>query len=200
MRRLPSEASLVRPPPAIATPSLRQLTPAPDTDSCGRGAWYLVLRVIDHLYVNCMINIYVNISSHIAYCVLISTTRHPTCLQGSFTVDPMVTSMLWVSVTSGEAVLVVVVVVCAGCWPLLKLVKPWGSRLPSETTVTVAETVLLATLTSRAPYYSVAGTVTSAHLFSARQVYSPASYSSMSWMRRCCPLLDTDTRPLLPLG
>ena len=66
MRRLPSEASLVRPPPAIATPSLRQLTPAPDTDSCGRGAWYLVLRVIDHLYVNCMINIYVNISSHIA--------------------------------------------------------------------------------------------------------------------------------------
>ena len=67
--------------------------------------------------------------------------------------DPMVTSMLWVSVTSGEAVLVLgtavaVVVVAAGCWPpLLKLVKPWGSRLPSETTVTVAETVLLATLT-----------------------------------------------------
>ena len=67
----------------------------------------------------------------------------------------MVTSMLWVSVTSGEAVLVlgtaavaIVVVVAAGCWPpLLKLVKPWGSRLPSETTVTVAETVLLATLT-----------------------------------------------------
>ena len=61
---------------------------------------------------------------------------------------------MWVSVTSGEAVLVlgtaavVVVVVAAGCWPpLLKLVKPWGSRLPSETTVTVAETVLLATLT-----------------------------------------------------
>ena len=61
---------------------------------------------------------------------------------------------MWVSVTSGEAVLVlgtaavVVVVVASGCWPpLLKLVKPWGSRLPSETTVTVAETVLLATLT-----------------------------------------------------
>ena len=59
---------------------------------------------------------------------------------------------MWVSVTSGEAVLVlgtaVGVVVVAGCWPpLLKLVKPWGSRLPSETTVTVAETVLLATLT-----------------------------------------------------
>ena len=59
---------------------------------------------------------------------------------------------MWVSVTSGEAVLVlgtaVAVVVAAGCWPpLLKLVKPWGSRLPSETTVTVAETVLLATLT-----------------------------------------------------
>ena len=66
--------------------------------------------------------------------------------------DPMVTSMLWVSVTSGEAVLVLgtaaVAIVASGCWPpLLKLVKPWGSRLPSETTVTVAETVLLATLT-----------------------------------------------------
>ena len=63
---------------------------------------------------------------------------------------------MWVSVTCGEAVLVlgtavavvVVVAACTGCWlPLLKLVKPWGSRLPSETTVTVAETVLLATLT-----------------------------------------------------
>ena len=63
---------------------------------------------------------------------------------------------MWVSVTCGEAVLVlgtaavvvVVVVAATGCWPpLLKLVKPWGSRLPSETTVTVAETVLLATLT-----------------------------------------------------
>ena len=50
--------------------------------------------------------------------------------------------------------------------------------LPSEMTVMVAVSVLLPTP------------------FSAAQVYSPASYVSMSWILRCWPVLDTETRGL----
>ena len=55
---------------------------------------------------------------------------------------------------------------------------PGGRMFPSEMTVMVAVSVLLPTL------------------FSAAQVYSPASYVSMSWILRCWPVLDTDTREL----